>query len=129
MADGLDLNEGIVGASRAFFMMGNSSEAINVTEQLIGEDAYADFPLVSTQLAEVKRAIGRATEALEILNAVVDGVAEPPVRTLVQYGSLLKFLGRRTEAEEVLNLAVQRYNNGLVSLPKMLPWWRLLVGC
>ena len=114
MADGLDRNEGIVGASRAFFMMGNSSEAINVTEQLIGEDAYADFPLVSTQLAEVKRAIGRATEALEILNAVVDGVAEPPVRTLVQYGSLLKFLGRRTEAEEVLNLAVQRYNTGLV---------------
>ena len=114
MADGLDRNEGIVGASRAFFMMGNSSEAINVTEQLIGEDAYADFPLVSTQLAEVKRAIGRATEALEILNALVDGVAEPPVRTLVQYGSLLKFLGRRTEAEEVLNLAVQRYNNGLV---------------
>ncbi len=114
MADGLDRNEGIVGASRAFFMMGNSSEAINVTEQLIGEGAYADFPLVSTQLAEVKRAIGRATEALEILNAVVDGVAEPPVRTLVQYGSLLKFLGRRTEAEEVLNLAVQRYNNGLV---------------
>ena len=114
MADGLDRNEGIVGASRAFFMMGNSSEAINVTEQLIGEDAYADFPLVSTELAEVKRAIGRATEALEILNAVVDGVSEPPVRTLVQYGSLLKFLGRRTEAEEVLNLAVQRYNNGLV---------------
>ena len=114
MADGLDRNEGIVGASRAFFMMGNSSEAINVTEQLIGEDAYADFPLVSTQLAEVKRAIGGSTEALEILNAVVDGVAEPPVRTLVQYGSLLKFLGRRTEAEEVLNLAVQRYNNGLV---------------
>ena len=114
MADGLDRNEGIVGASRAFFMMGNSSEAINVTEQLIGEDAYADFPLVSTQLAEVKRAIGRATEALEILNDVVDGVAEPPVRTLVQYGSLLKFLGRRTEAKEVLNLAVQRYNNGLV---------------
>ena len=114
MADGLDRNEGIVGASRAFFMMGNSSEAINVTEQLIGEDAFADFPLVSTQLAEVKRAIGRATEALEILNAIVDGVAEPPVRTLVQYGSLLKFLGRRTEADEVLNLAVQRYNNGLV---------------
>ena len=106
MADGLDRNEGIVGASRAFFMMGNSSEAINVTEQLIGEDAYADFPLVSTQMAEVKRAIGRATEALEILNAVVDGVAEPPVRTLVQYGSLLKFLGRRTEAEEVLNLSL-----------------------
>ena len=114
MTDGLNRNEGIVGASRAFFMMGNSSEAINVTEELIGEGAYTDFPLVSTQLAEVKRAIGRATEALEILNAVVDGLAEPPVRTLVQYGSLLKFLGRRTEAGEVLNLAVQRYNNGLV---------------
>ena len=35
MADGLDRNEGIVGASRAFFMMGNSSEAINIIEEII----------------------------------------------------------------------------------------------
>ena len=31
MADGLDRNEGIVGASRAFFMMGNSSDCLLYT--------------------------------------------------------------------------------------------------
>ena len=114
MADGLDRNEGIVGASRAFFMMGNSSEAVNVIEQIIEDEDYASRPLVSTQLAEVKRSIGQSSEALAILSSVVDGQFEPPVRTLVQYGSLLKFVGRKIEAEEALELAVQRYNNGLV---------------
>ena len=114
MADGLDRNEGIVGASRAFFMMGNSSEAVNVIEQIIEDEDYASRPLVSTQLAEVKRSIGQSSEALAILSSVVDGQLEPPVRTLVQYGSLLEFVGRKIEAEEALELAVQRYNNGLV---------------
>ena len=114
MADGLDRNEGIVGASRALFMMGNSVEAVSIAEQEIEDEDYASFPLVSTQLAEVKRSIGHSEEALAILSTVVDGQVEPPVRTLVQYGSLLKFLGRKTEAENVLDRAVQRYNNGLV---------------
>ena len=114
MTDGLDRNEGIVGASRAFFMMGNSAQAINVAEEFIEDSDYARFPLVSTQLAEVKRAIGRSSEALDILAMVVEEQFEPPVRTLVQYGSLLKLVGKRSEAEQVLDLAVQRYNNGLV---------------
>ncbi len=83
MADGLDRNEGLVGASRAFAMMGNYQQAINVVEEAI-EDEYANFPLLSTQLAEVKRATGQSVEALEILQAVVSGLADPPVRTLVQ---------------------------------------------
>ena len=114
MTDGLDRNEGIVGASRAFFMMGNSAQAINVAEEFIEDSDYARFPLVSTQLAEVKRAIGRSSEALDILAMVVEEQFEPPVRTLVQYGSLLKLVGKKSEAEQVLDLAVQRYNNGLV---------------
>ncbi|MDG2421141.1 MAG: peptidase MA family metallohydrolase [Gammaproteobacteria bacterium] len=114
MTDGLDRNEGIVGASRAFFMMGNSAQAINVAEEFIEDSDFARFPLVSTQLAEVKRAIGRSSEALDILAMVVEEQFEPPVRTLVQYGSLLKLVGKRSEAEQVLDLAVQRYNNGLV---------------
>ena len=103
MADGLDRYEGIVGASRAFFMMGNSSEAINIIEEIIEDEDYASRPLVSTQLAEVKRAIGQSSEALAILSSVVDGQFEPPVRTLVQYGSLLKLVGRKIEAEEALD--------------------------
>ena len=41
-------------------------------------------------------------------------MAEPPVRTLVQYGSLLDFVGQKQIAFSILDQAVQRYNNGLV---------------
>ena len=114
MADGLDRNEGLVGASKAFAMMGNYQEAMSVVESAIEGDEYARFPLLSTQLAEVKRAVGESKEALEILESVVAGLAESPVRTLVQYGSLLDFVGQRQIAFSVLDQAVQRYNNGLV---------------
>ena len=114
MADGLDRNEGLVGASKAFAMMGNYQEAMSVVESAIEDDEYASFPLLSTQLAEVKRAVGESKEALEILESVVAGLAEPPVRTLVQYGSLLDFVGQKQIAFLILDQAVQRYNNGLV---------------
>ena len=114
MADGLDKNEGIVGASRAFFMMGNTQQAISIIENTIEDNDYARFPLISTQLAEVKREIGQSAEALAILAVVVEGQFEPPVRTLVQYGSLLQFVGRKADAQQFLDQAVQRYNNGLV---------------
>jgi len=114
MADGLDRNEGLVGASKAFAMMGNYQEAMSVVEVAVEDDEYARFPLLSTQLAEVKRAVGESKEALEILESVVAGLAEPPVRTLVQYGSLLYFVGQKQIAFSILDQAVQRYNNGLV---------------
>ena len=114
MADGLDRNEGLVGASKAFAMMGNYQEAMSVVEVAVEDDEYARFPLLSTQLAEVKRAVGESKEALEILESVVAGSAEPPVRTLVQYGSLLDFVGQKQKAFSILDQAVQRYNNGLV---------------
>ena len=114
MADGLDRNEGLVGASKAFAMIGNYQEAMSVVEGAIEDDDYARFPLLSTQLAEVKRAVGESKEALEILESVVAGSAEPPVRALVQYGSLLDFVGQKQIAFSILDQAVQRYNNGLV---------------
>lgn len=114
MADGLDRNEGLVGASKAFAMMGNYQEAMSVVEVAVEDDEYARFPLLSTQLAEVKRAVGESKEALEILESVVAGLAEPPVRALVQYGSLLDFVGQKQIAFSILDQAVQRYNNGLV---------------
>lgn len=114
MADGLDRVDGLVGSSKAYFMMGNFQDAQRVVESAIDDDDYADAPLLSTQLAEVKRNLGLSQEALAILREVVDGVGEPPVRTLVQYGSLLKFVGEKEAAYQILNQAVQRYNNGLV---------------
>lgn len=114
MTDGLDRADGLVGASRALVMMGNYQQAMVVLENEIDGENLADHPLLATQLAEVKRLVGESAEAIEILAEVIDGLAEPPVRTLVQYGSLLDFTGRNGEARLVLDQAVQRYNNGMV---------------
>lgn len=114
MADGLDRLDGIVGASRAYAMMGNYQRAIEVCEDAIDGDNFEDYPLISTQLAEVKRLTGKSAEAIAILKQVVDSSFEAPVRTLVQYGSVLKFTGKKAEAYGVLNQAVDRYNDGLV---------------
>ena len=114
-ADGLDRNLGIIGASRAFAGMGNYREAIRVCEDLAG-DEYAEFPLVSTQLAEVKRMTGASAEALAVMETVIDGlgVEGAPVRALVQYAGLLQFSGRKSESFAALEEVVRRYNNGLV---------------
>jgi tetratricopeptide (TPR) repeat protein len=95
-------------------MMGNYQEAMRIVESGIVDEEYANFPLLSTQLAEVKRSVGQSVEALVILAAIIDGLGDPPVRTLVQYGSLLKFTGNKSLAYQFLDQAVQRYNNGLV---------------
>ena len=114
-ADGLDRAAGVIGASKALAAMGNLREAMRVCQNLIDE-AYAEFPLVSTQLAEVKRIAGASAEALAILEAVVDGLGArgAPVRGLVQYGDLLQFVGRKAESYPPLEEVVERYNNGLV---------------
>ena len=114
-ADGLDRVAGVIGASKSLAAMGNLQEAMRVCENLIDE-AYAEFPLVSTQLAEVKRMAGASTEALAILEAVIDGLGArgAPVRGLVQYGDLLQFVGRKAESYSPLEEVVERYNNGLV---------------
>lgn len=114
IADGLDRNEGLVGASRAFTMMGNYQEAMSIVEAAIEDEDYASFPLLSTQLAEVKRSVGESEEALNILQTVVRGLADPPVRSLVQFGSVLKFRGEKHAALQILGQAVDRYNDGLV---------------
>ena len=113
-ADGLDRIDGLIGASRALVMMGNYLEAENLVAEAIEGGAYADFPLLSTQLAEIKRMTGQSRAALDILQQAIGGNAEPPVRSLVQYGSLLKFTGQQEQWRQVLDRVVQRYNAGLV---------------
>ena len=113
-ADGLDRIDGLIGASRALVMMGNYLEAETLVAEAIEGDAYVDFPLLSTQLAEIKRMTGQSRAALAILQQAIGGNAEPPVRSLVQYGSLLKFTGQQEQSRQVLDRVVQRYNAGLV---------------
>ena len=62
-ADGLDRIDGLIGASRALVMMGNYLEAETLVAEAIEGDAYADFPLLSTQLAEIKRMTGQSRRA------------------------------------------------------------------
>ena len=110
--DGFDKEMGLLGLSRAYALTGAYEEAIAVIEAEV-ED-YADSPILSTQLAEVLRMTGKSAQALSVLEEVVSGNATPPVRSLVQYGSLLKFVGQRDEAIAPLNAAIARYDSGLV---------------
>lgn len=110
--DGFDKEVGVLGLSRAYALTGAYEEAIEALENEL--DDYADSPVLSTELAEVLRMTGQSAQALRVLEEVVEGNATPPVRTLVQYGSLLKFVGRRDEAIAPLNAAIARYDSGMV---------------
>ena len=114
-ADGLDRNEGLVGASRSLGMMGNYREAIRILEEAIEDADYAAAPMLSTELAEVKRLVGESAEAMDILRVVIDELGDQvPVRTLTQYGSLLQFVGQKQASYDYLDRVIQRYNDGLV---------------
>ncbi|MDT8427139.1 MAG: peptidase MA family metallohydrolase [Pseudomonadales bacterium] len=110
--DGFQRDQAIIEASRAHWLIGQLEEAENICREAINGD-YAASPLISTQLAEVLRSTGRAAEALEVLSAVIEP-GSAPVRSLVQYGSLLQFLGRKQESLSYLNEAHSRYLAGQV---------------
>ena len=110
--DGFEEEAGLLGLSQALAQTGEYAQAIEVLEDAISD--YAASARLSTQLAELKRATGQSAEALEILEAVVTGNTTPPVRALVQYGSLLQYTGRRDEALGPLNAAIGRYDTGAV---------------
>ncbi|MDX1490664.1 MAG: tetratricopeptide repeat protein [Pseudohongiellaceae bacterium] len=110
--DEVDRRRGVLGASKAHTLMGEYEEAVALLEDYI--DDYADAPELSTQLAEIKRATGDIEAALAILEEVIAGNSNPPVRTLVKYGSALQFVGRPDEAFAPLTQAINRYDSGLV---------------
>lgn len=110
--NGFDEEAALLGLSRAYALTGQYEEGIAALEEEI--DSYANSPVLSTQLAELLRYTGQSARALEILEEVVSENTTPPVRSLVQYGSLLQFVGRRDEAIGPLGAAISRYDNGLV---------------
>jgi tetratricopeptide (TPR) repeat protein len=110
--DGFDEEAGLLGLSKALALTGEYERAIETLEDAISD--YAASARLATQLAELKRATGQSAEALQILDAVVTGNTTPPVRALVQYGSLLQHTGRRDEARVQLDAAIGRYDAGLV---------------
>ncbi len=98
--------------SRAHAMIGEYDQAVELLESELGD--LADEPLLSTRLAELLRQTGRSARALEILETVVAGQSNPPVRALVRYGQTLDFRGDREQAVEMFNRAVSRYDRGEV---------------
>ncbi len=110
--NGFDEEAALLGLGRAYALTGQYEEGIALLEDEIG--AYAISPVLSTQLAELLRTTGQSARALDILEEVVSENTNPPVRALVQYGSLLQFVGRRDEAIAPLNAAIARYDNGMV---------------
>lgn len=113
-AQGLDLEEGIVGASRAFAMMGDRVQAIAVCERALANAAPPDLPLIATQLAELRLAQGESARALTLFSQIDAGLDQPPLRTLVKNGEALQLVGRRDEAKAQLQRALDRYTDGLV---------------
>ena len=110
--NGFDEEAALLGLGRAYALTGQYEEGIALLEDEIG--AFAISPVLSTQLAELLRTTGQSARALDILEEVVSENTNPPVRALVQYGSLLQFVGRRDEAIAPLNAAIARYDNGMV---------------
>lgn len=110
--DSFDEEAGLLGLSKALAQTGEYERAIEVLEDAISDNAAS--ARLATQLAELKRVTGQSAEALQILEEVVTGNTTPPVRALVQYGSLLQFTGRRDEARVQLDAAIGRYDAGLV---------------
>lgn len=110
--DGFEEEEALLGLSRAYVLTGEYEQAIEMLEDKV--DDYAASAALSTELAEVLRMTGQSARALSILREVVEGNSNPPVRALVQYGSLLQFVGRRDEALGPLGAAISRYDSGLV---------------
>ena len=113
-AQGLDREEGIVGASRAFAMIGDRARAIALCEDALNNLAPADLPLVAVQLAELRLAQGESALALDVLADVSEGLDQPPLRAVVKYGEALQLVGRRGEAAAQFQRALDRYTDGLV---------------
>lgn len=110
--NGFEEEEALLGMSRAYALTGQYEQGIALLEEAISD--YAASAALSTQLAELLRMTGQSARALSILQDVVAGNTTPPVRSLVQYGSLLQFVGRREEAIGPLSAAISRYDSGLV---------------
>ncbi|MBF0290011.1 MAG: tetratricopeptide repeat protein [SAR324 cluster bacterium] len=102
---------GIVGASRTWMMTGDHAQAEKICRE--GLEESPGEARISTELAEILTRTGRSDQALAILKKVVSD-SVPPLRSLVQYGKLLRMRGFRDQAEPYFEKVIDQYNEGLV---------------
>ena len=104
--------QAVLGVSQAHMETGQYGLAEAALKREISEPA--DSPQLATRLAELYVMTGRSQQAEALLASVVVGQLNPPVRTMVQYGLVLRLRGDRDAADEQFNAALARYDNGLV---------------
>lgn len=118
--DALRLYEGVTGADRVAAVVGASRTWVMTGDYGKAEEAcrtsLATFPeddQIRSQLAEILALTGRSDEAIRVLEPVINS-RTPSVRSLVQFGELLRLRGRRSEAEPYFKQAISHYDRGLV---------------
>jgi tetratricopeptide (TPR) repeat protein len=107
---GVDHVEGAVGASRTWAMIGEYKKAEEICRKSLKE--FPGEVRIGCQLAEVLALTGRSDEAQRILEYIVNG-SFPTIRSLIQYGKLLRLCGRRKEAASYFERATSYYYEGL----------------
>ena len=109
-------------------MMGNYLEAENLVAEAIEGGAYADFPLLSTQLAEIKRMTGQSRAALDILQQAIGGNAERRCEAWFSTAASSNLPDSRDSGGRC-STEWFSYNAGWCSALRMLRWSHWPVGC
>ena len=111
LAPGPDRIAAIVGATRIRVMTGDYAKAEKALRQSLA--AFPQEEILHCRLAEILTLTGRSSEALQVLQPLIQGQIAG-VRSLVQFGQILRLRGRRSEAESYFLQAIAYYDRGLV---------------
>jgi len=118
--EALHLYEGVTGADRVAAVVGASRIRVMTGDYSKAEEAcrtalitYPQDDQLRSQLAEILTLTGRSDEAIRVLEPAVSR-RTPRVKSLVQFGELLRLRGRRSEAEPYFKQAISFYDRGLV---------------
>jgi len=109
----------IVGANRIRIMTGDYATAEEALRQSLA--AFPQDETLRSRLAEILTLTGRSNEALQVLEPLIGGQIAS-VRSLVQFGEILRLRGRRSEAEPYFLQAISYYDRGLVFDAEDVAW-------
>ena len=119
LVSGPDRIAAVIGASRIRIMTGDYAKAEEVLRQ--SRVAFPTDETLRSRLAEILTLTGRSNEALQVLEPLIRGQIAS-VRSLVQFGEILRFRGRRSEAETYFLQAISYYDRGLVFDAEDVAW-------
>ena len=95
LVSGQDRIAAVVGAHRVRIMTGDYTRAEEALRQSLA--AFPQDEILRCRLAEILTLKGRSNEALQVMEPLIQGQIGG-VRSLVQFGEILRLRGRRSEA-------------------------------